>query len=447
MFFHRVDAPKTLVDGNGVTILPPRLLGRSDRRRRATHPRTLAARYHSRRVRVGIANSLLVEQVRNTAAWLWDTPSAASLVALFDAADEPDARAGPGAEPALDDLAGVRTLRLRLAAHYATVATFVPTDVDAHIRHHHWMAIDDANAFAAARACIDEAAGRDATLVSARVTDGVSGHDGEWFSVRAGALGRALSLGLADEAAALAARIDAELDREERLFAAAVARDAPARTTLALATALAHNLGDLSRVVDAWPKTLAAHVYRARFSRLGHADADQRRPAFVLAGDLNKEIMAHENHRFLALRKPRALRGSRALLLPVGPWFDDWGEQIGRSAMLDDSDRAEVVGALIELHLSSPRQQGCLRALAGIHRATRGGLASYVVDLPARLRKEALRGHIREALDVSREHFEARIEKRLRACSGYASARRSIPRSTGSRSTQAVPSARRIARA
>jgi len=46
MFFHRVDAPKTLVDGNGVTILPPRLLGCSDRRRRATHPRTLAARYH-----------------------------------------------------------------------------------------------------------------------------------------------------------------------------------------------------------------------------------------------------------------------------------------------------------------------------------------------------------------------------------------------------------------
>jgi hypothetical protein len=91
--------------------------------------------------------------VRNTAAWLWQTPLAAPLVAIFDAAvDRPEGRAGldvPVQSDAPDGSADVRTLRLRLAAHYATVATFVPTDVDAHIRHHHWMAIDDASAFAA----------------------------------------------------------------------------------------------------------------------------------------------------------------------------------------------------------------------------------------------------------------------------------------------------------
>ncbi len=378
-------------------------------------------------MRIGIANSRLIEQVRNTAAWLWGSPSTSSLAALFDtaAADEPEGRADLRAqtEPATaDPLTGVRNLRLRLAAHYATVATFVPTDIDAQIRHHHWMTIGDASAFAAARACIDETAARDPALVSARVTRGVSGHDGEWFSARAGALGRALALGFADEAAALVAQIDAELDREEQLFAAAIAGGAPARTTLALATALAHNLGDLSRVVDAWPKPLADHDYRARYSRLGHPDGEKHRPAFVLAGALNKEIMALENHRFLALRKPRALRRSRELLLPVGPWFDAWGEVIGRSALLDDRDRAEVVTALIELHLSSPRQQGCLRALAGIHRTTRGGLGSFVAELPARVRKETLRGHVRDALDVSPEHFEARVEKRLRASAAYVSA-------------------------
>ena len=376
-------------------------------------------------MRIGIANSLLVEQVRSTAGWLWGTPSAASLVALFDAAaDDESEREGQRSarsEPdAPKDFAGVATLRLRLAAHYATVATFVPTDVDAHIRHHHWIAIDDADTFAAARACIDEAAARDPAVVSARVTQDVSGHDGEWFAARAGALGRALSLGLAGEAEALAAEIDVELDREERIFAEAIARGAPARTTLALATALAHNLGDLSRVVEAWPKTLADTPYRARYTRLGHADGEQRRPAFVLAGELNKSIMALENHRFLALRKPRALRRSRELLLPVGPWFDDWGELIGSSSLLDDRDRAEAVTALIDLHLSSPRQQGCLRALAGIHRTTRGGLGSFVAELPARIRKQALRGQIREALDLSAEHFEARMEKRLRASAARA---------------------------
>jgi hypothetical protein len=353
----------------------------------------------------GILNSVLVEQVRNTAAWLWHEPQRAALTALFDAAtDEPPETPG----------ASVRAFRLRLAAHYATVATFVPTDVDAHIRHHAWLSVRDADVFAEMRACVDEAAARDARAVSERVTEGVSGHDGEWLSVRAGALGRALLLGLDTEAAALTEQIDAELEREQRVFAAAVEGAAPA-TTMKLATSIAHNLGDLSRVVDAWPKVICATTVHARYSRLGHADAALHCGDFLLAGALNKDLMALENHRFLALRKPRALRRSRALLLPIGPWFDAWGETIGRSPLLADADRAEVVTALVELHLRSPAQEGCLRALAGIHRVTRGGLAWYDAALPARLRKETGRGQIREAIDVSRERFETRIEGRCRA--------------------------------
>ncbi len=357
-------------------------------------------------MRVGISNSVLVEQVRNTAAWLWAAPHAAPLVAIFDRATD---------EPPSDGAALVRALRVRLAAHYATVATFVPTDVDAHIRHHTWVALDEPDVFTEARACIDEAAARDASAVSARVTAGISGHDGEWLSVRAGALGRALALGLHHEAAALVERIDAELDREERCFADALARGAPAKTTLALATILAHNLGDLSRVVEAWPKAVGGQELRERYARLGHADGPRHRPSFVRAGALNKELMALENHRFLALRKPRALRRSRALLLPLGPWFDAWGETVARSGELDDAERGDVVTALVELHFSSPLQNGCLRALAGIHRATRGGLSAYLASLPARLRKEATRGRIRDAIDVLPEHFEARFEKRFRA--------------------------------
>jgi hypothetical protein len=353
----------------------------------------------------GILSSVLVEQVRNTAAWLWGDPRCAALTAIFDTGvDEAPA------EPA----ALVRAFRLRLAAHYATVATFIPTDVDAHIRHHTWMAVPDAEVFAQARACVDEAAARDATLVSARVTEGLSGHDGEWLAVRAGALGRALVLGLEAEAAELAERIDAELDREQRLFSAALERGAPATTTLALATTIAHNLGDLSRVVDAWPRSAQRPEYQARYSRLGHADGAMYAGPFLLAGALNKEIMALENHRFLALRKSRALRRSRALLLPVGPWFDVWGENVGHSEWLAEDDRAEVVAALLELHLRSPAQEGCLRALAGMHRATRGGLARYGSELPARLRKEIGRGRVREAIDVPRERFEARVESRYR---------------------------------
>ena len=117
---------------------------------------------------------------------------------------------------------------------------------------------------------------------------------------------------------------------------------APARRVLSAATILAHNLGDLSRVVEAWAGKADIADIRARYTRLGHPDSAARRPAFVTAGLLNKALMALENHRFLFLRKPRALRTSRALLLPIGPWFDAWGETIARSATRG-RDRAEIV--------------------------------------------------------------------------------------------------------
>jgi hypothetical protein len=359
-------------------------------------------------VKPGIRNSVLVGQVRNTAPWLWQLPAAGQLVAVFDAAvDEPEAE--------LDGETALRAFRLRLAAHYATVATFVPTDVDAQIRHHQWVAIADGEQFAAAYALLAEAVDRDAALVSRRVTEGVSGHDGEWLSVRAGALGRALALGLDGAVATLVEEIDAELEREDRVFRNALERGAPAMTTLKLATTIAHNLGDLSRVVEAWPRASMVRGLERRYARLGHADAAGSRASFVLAGRLNKQLAALENHRFLALRKPRALRRSRELLLPVGPWFDAWGEALAASPELDGQDRAEVVEALVDLHLRSPEQQGCLRALAGLHRATRGGLRFYEDALAARVRKEIARGRIREAIDLPAEHFEIRVEKRFRA--------------------------------
>ena len=118
------------------------------------------------------------------------------------------------------------------------------------------------------------------------------------------------------------------------------------------------------------------------------------------AGALNKELMAIENHRFLALRKSRGLCRSRALLLPLALGSTAWGESVGCSEHLDEPDRAEVVTALLELHLRSPAQEGCLRALAGIHRTTRGGLSRHATALPARLRKEVGRGQVREVIDV-----------------------------------------------
>ena len=79
----------------------------------------------------GLAPEVLLQQVRNTAAWALaeppDTRARSWRDALVHAAETPYGH---------DETGGY--FALLLAAHFVTVATFVPTDVDSHIRHHAW---------------------------------------------------------------------------------------------------------------------------------------------------------------------------------------------------------------------------------------------------------------------------------------------------------------------
>lgn len=357
----------------------------------------------------GIAPTLLVSQVRNTAAWAFEVPNAGSwqshlknAEALQTSFDAPEGR--------------LSYFSLMLAAHFTTVATFVPTDVDVHIRHHAWQAVRSADELTRYVERIDEAAMWDERVVSNRFVeddaDGVlSGHNGEWFSVRAGALGRAIELGATSVAERVATQIRDELARHARIYRHA-SENAP-RDALCVATLLAHNLGDLSRVVDAWEtKSATANAFRSEFSRLGH---DARAPygsTFVEAGELNKAMMAHENHRYLALRKPRALRTKKEFVIPFGPFFDAWGERIGSDTSLSERDLGEIVDALIQGVHSLPNCLAFTRALAGIHRRTKGGIDRIVKEqLPARTQRLAYAGPIREALRVPTTAFEARVTK------------------------------------
>lgn len=360
-------------------------------------------------MRQGIAPLVLLSQVESTAAWELADESAGSYRDVLRSAG------------ALEESYGVDLiayLRLLLAAHFVTVATFVPTDVDTRIRHHLWWSLETEEQLLAGLAHVDEAASWDPARVSAKLvhskSDGaVCGHQGEWFSVWAGALGRALALG-ADAARDHAlGRIEDELAREAKIFQAVVKAGNPL-DVLRVCTVLAHNLGDLSRVVEAWPKGIPDSMdLRGRFVRLGHEREDRYGGSFVLAGAINKPVMAPENDRFLALRAARPLRKSRSFLLPTGPFFDEWGELIGKTPLLDEDERGEVVGALIETHMRVPTQLGCLRAIAGFDRAFKGGLGAIEHTLSARAKKLVRGGPIREHLGLDRARFEARMAKRL----------------------------------
>jgi hypothetical protein len=300
-----------------------------------------------------------------------------------------------------------------LAAHFTTVATFVPTDVDAHIRHHVWQEIATPAELETALAAVDEAASWDPSAVSARTVGSISGHAGEWLAVRAGAMGRALAIGA--DVDALSAAIEAELQREAEALARARAKG-DAVASLSLATISAHNCGDLSRVIEAWPKgTPHAPEFAARFARLGHEDPTRFGGEHHLAGHVNKEVTASENHRFLALRSARCLRRSRTLLLPIGPFFDAWGETIGATPLLEDRDRGDVLAALLHGLDQGVDRWGYHRALAGMHRTSRGGIDRLEPHVPARLRRSMQKGPARDALRTTEERFLARMDNAWKA--------------------------------
>lgn len=361
------------------------------------------------RLRRGIAPALLLSQVENTASWALEGEVPAESWREW-------LRAAPSIEESWRLMESrVEYLRVMLAAHFTTVATFVPTDVDSHIRHHLWQEIETKEELEAALAVVDEAAGWDPRAVSARVVDGIAGHAGEWLSVRAGALGRALVI----EASDAVERIAADIERELAIEADALARARQAQDfvrALSLSTISAHNCGDLSRVVEAWPKSTPRYDDFVRlFVRLGHDDSARFGGEHHLAGHVNKEVMASENHRFLALRAPRCLRRSRTLLVPIGPFFDGWGRAIGKSPLLEEADRGEVLAALLHGIDQGVDRWGYHRAIAGLHGASPGGIERLTSYVPARLRHLAQKGPVRDALRTSEDRLLARMEKAWRS--------------------------------
>ena len=348
----------------------------------------------------GITPTLLLEQVRNTAPWaLTAEPRLPAAEILLEApAVEERWRAGEDADGYLSCL---------LAAHFTTVTTFVPTDVDARIRQHAWSSLVGKK-LASALDRVDTVAGWDVRPVTARFVEVegevLSGHQGEWFSVLAGALGRALSLSDAAAIERTRSWIEAELSREARLIQQA-RKEGDDRQLLSVVTTVAHNVGDLSRVIETWSPQLAASEIGLRYQRLGHEDGARFDGAFVFAGELNKRLMAKENHRFLPLRTPRALRREKAFLLPIGPYFYDWGRTLGSTPLLDDPERAEIALALARVHERREDEEGCLRALAGIHSTCPGGLDKLARHLPPDGRAALQRGGVRQALRLPEAEF------------------------------------------
>lgn len=287
-----------------------------------------------------------------------------------------------------------------LACHHATVATFVPTDVDTKIRGILWHESRDPEVLRPMLRVALAARGWTEDGISVRSVRGVSGHNGEHWSAIAGALGRFLELGDKASAEEAQAAIEAEIDREEAVFDQIAAERDAELDLLRLSMTLAHNRGDLTQGMGFWKKAATSQM-------MEHLSARGR---FANAVRIYQQTgISSEGHRHYPLRPVKALRRSPATLLPLGPFFDDWGSAV---AQLDESH--EVLAALVTGCEKVEGQQGYYRAIAGMRAASPAAFERAAARMPNAAQRLLRGAELRKLIDVSQASFEAMMRKRAR---------------------------------
>jgi hypothetical protein len=378
----------------------------------------------------------LVAQVRNAAPWLFDGshPDSAAVpptsgerliehgfhplgwwsilreAGRLEAQDEPTPRA--------------RTdyFALCLAAHCASVASYVPTDVDAKIRHALWFEPLPEEELLRMRELALYHGAWEVRRISARVVlvEGVgpvSGHDGERLSVLCGGLMGMLALGRQADAAHFEEAVEAELAREARAFETLAGSRGREVELLNLCNALTHNVGDVMQALERKGTRGIGEAQKLRFGELARERFGRYGGAFGKAAAVYRELLASEGHRHYPLREQKLLRASHELLLPLGPFMDDWGARLARWPKWSARERAAVVGSLLDGCRKVPGQEAYYRALAGFELAFPGGLESreLVGEYASAAKRELKDAQLRRKLAVRRESFESSYAKRARA--------------------------------
>jgi hypothetical protein len=355
-----------------------------------------------------IGPETLIAQVRSTAPFLADRLPAAELGRLIDLGDSPDGflrvlaswenllGAGLTPEEQLQDY-----FAFCLACHHATVATFVPTDVDTKIRGLVWRETRDIDVLRPMLRFALQSRGWSEDGVSVRAVRGVSGHNGEQWSAIAAGLGYLLELGDTCSADEALAAIEAEIDREQAVFDAVCAEPGAELDLLRLSMTLAHNRGDLTQGMGFWKRTAATAPLMEHLAARGRFG-----PAVFI---YQQTGLSAEGHRHYPLRPVKALRRSAEMLLPLCPFLDEWGGVVGQLA-----ESHEVLAALIVGCHKVQGQQGYYRAIAGMRAASQGAFDRTAARMPNAAQRLLRDSDLRKLIDVPRVSFESMMRKRAR---------------------------------
>ncbi|MGB0455206.1 MAG: hypothetical protein ACPGJV_15975, partial [Bacteriovoracaceae bacterium] len=290
---------------------------------------------------VGIAPNILLKHIENTAPFLFEGEINTKLpgreflekLRFYKKNSKP-----------LKNLNLTEYFHLCLCAHWTTAGTFVPTDVDNQIREKLWKHEKIQKHIANMAKITIESWKWDYSPVTNRKSynrlnnEVMSTHEGTWLSVAIGAycaLEKNKESKLAGDVAEV---ILAEIKKEEQLLLQ-LREDRDHINFLRAAPLMAHNFGDLNRVMDQWQMDENGAFFK-KIYKLGHRVNPDYDPILVYTGNVNREFSSKENHRHMSMRQPKCLRKSNDFLIPVGPFMDQWGKTLGQSEKLSTSQKA-----------------------------------------------------------------------------------------------------------
>lgn len=355
----------------------------------------------------GIAPNLLLQQVENTAPFLFkgEINTEGKQRAFLDKLCFYKKNL-----KALGHINLAEYFHICLAAHWTTAGTFVPTDVDNQIREGLWKHKDSSQYLEIMTKLTIDSWSWDYSEVTNRksvnpVTQQViSTHEGTWLSVAIGAYCALKKHQREDLAQEVAAVIMKDIYKErDLLFELQKQRSHIA--FIRTAPLVAHNLGDLDRVMVQWNMHETDDFCKSIY-KLGHILNNPEYEIFVLNGEVNKAFTSKENHRHMAMRKPKCIRKSKHFLIPVGPFMDNWGTVLGSTDLLSMEEKAEIVTALYDGFLKEAEAFGYARAFGAMLNTFDQGFAAIEQYLPFDLVAEIKKSDFYKNSQVPRDEFE-----------------------------------------
>ncbi|MBY0517178.1 MAG: hypothetical protein K2P81_09730 [Bacteriovoracaceae bacterium] len=362
---------------------------------------------------VGIAPNLLLKDVETTAPFLFrgelntSTPQTAYLAKLIHYKKN---------LKLLKTIDLFEYFSICMSAHWATAGTFVPTNVDNQIREGLWKHSQIQKFLDKMARLTIESWTWDYSQVTNRKSFNpkngqvMSTHEGTWLSVAIGAY-CALVKYKSPLQKEMSEVILAEIEKEEKLLQE-LRQNRDFENFLRSSALMAHNFGDLDRVIDQWLMPLD-DPFRKRIYKLGHELNPNYSKVLAFAGQVNKKFLSVENHRHMSMRQPKCLRQSHHFLVPVGPFMEKWGETLAGSQLLSKADLGEIVAALFDGYNRQNLAMGYARCFGGMMRMLPKGLESLEMDIPFDLALEIKKSKFFEISEISDGDFRAMYKKHL----------------------------------